>query len=86
MARLARAVFPDLPHHVAQRGNGRQQTFFGDGDYALYRDLLSSMHARPVSRSGGLGADAEMSLRLRKAETIGRVSVTVHSIDPGCEA
>jgi putative transposase len=40
MARLARAVFPGLPHHVTQRGNGRQQTFFGDRDYALYRELL----------------------------------------------
>jgi putative transposase len=41
MARLARAVFPGLPHHVTQRGNGRAQTFFGDADYALYRDLLA---------------------------------------------
>ena len=40
MARLARAVFPGLPHHVTQRGNGRQQTFFDDADYALYRSLL----------------------------------------------
>ena len=40
MARLARAVFPGIPHHVTQRGNGRQQTFFDDGDYALYRALL----------------------------------------------
>ncbi|MCW3847695.1 transposase [Sphingomonas sp. LB-2] len=41
MARLARAVFPGLPHHVTQRGNGRTQTFFCDEDYALYRDLLA---------------------------------------------
>lgn len=41
MARLARAVFPGHPHHVTQRGNGRQQTFFSDDDYALYRDLLA---------------------------------------------
>ncbi|OWJ64174.1 transposase [Inquilinus limosus] len=41
MARLARAVFPGLPHHVTQRGNGRGQTFFCDADYALYRDLLA---------------------------------------------
>jgi putative transposase len=40
MARLARAVFPGFPHHVTQRGNGRQQTFFADEDYALYRELL----------------------------------------------
>ncbi|MGO1081384.1 transposase [Inquilinus sp. CA228] len=42
MARLARAVFPGLPHHVTQRGNGRGQTFFCDADYALYRDLLGT--------------------------------------------
>ena len=41
MARLARLVIPGLPHHVTQRGNGRQRTFFGDADYALYRDLLA---------------------------------------------
>jgi putative transposase len=40
MARLARYVVPGVPHHVTQRGNGRQQTFFGASDYALYRDLL----------------------------------------------
>jgi hypothetical protein len=32
MARLARVVIPGHPHHVTQRGNGRAQTFFGDGE------------------------------------------------------
>ena len=41
MARLARVVIPGHPHHVTQRGNGRARTFFEDGDYALYRDLLA---------------------------------------------
>lgn len=41
MARLARLIVPGLPHHVTQRGNGRAQTFFGDRDYDLYRDLLA---------------------------------------------
>ncbi len=45
MARLARVVVPGHPHHVTQRGNGRARTFFGDEDYALYRDLLAS-HCR----------------------------------------
>jgi len=40
MARLARVVAPGLPHHVTQRGNGRARTFFDDGDYRSYRDLL----------------------------------------------
>lgn len=41
MARLARVVAAGLPHHVTQRGNRRQQVFFGDADYAAYRRLLS---------------------------------------------
>ena len=40
MSRLPRLVIPELPHHVTQRGNGRQQTFFGEDDYRLYLDLL----------------------------------------------
>ncbi|MBR0838557.1 transposase [Bradyrhizobium manausense] len=42
MARLARVVIPGHPHHVTQRGNGRARTFFEDGDYALYRDMLAA--------------------------------------------
>ncbi len=30
-----------MPHHVTQRGNRRQQTFFSDGDYAAYRELMA---------------------------------------------
>ena len=46
MARLARIVLPGIPHHVTQRGNRREQTFFEDGDYELYLDLLSDAAAR----------------------------------------
>jgi putative transposase len=41
MARLPRLVLPGVPHHVTQRGNRREQTFFEEGDYALYLDLLA---------------------------------------------
>ena len=30
MPRLARAVFPNIPHHIAQRGNRREDVFFSD--------------------------------------------------------
>ena len=40
MPRLARLVVPGIPHHVTQRGNRRQPTFFSDADYRLYRRLL----------------------------------------------
>ncbi len=39
--RLARLVIPGLPHHITQRGNRRQQTFFNDGDYAVYLELMA---------------------------------------------
>ncbi len=41
MARMARVVVPGYPHHVTQRGNRRQQTFFEEGDYETYRELMA---------------------------------------------
>lgn len=41
MARMARVVVPNIPHHVTQRGNRRQRTFFCDQDFACYRRLLA---------------------------------------------
>ena len=41
MARLARVVAPGLPHHITQRGNRRQQTFFCDEDYQSYLELMA---------------------------------------------
>jgi hypothetical protein len=32
MARMARIVIPDYPHHITQRGNRRQKTFFSADD------------------------------------------------------
>ena len=46
MARLSRVVIPGIPHHITQRGNGRQRTFFEDGDFALYLDLLAEAAER----------------------------------------
>jgi putative transposase len=41
MARIARVVIPGYPHHVTQRGNRRQRTFFCDDDYRAYRELMA---------------------------------------------
>jgi putative transposase len=46
MARLPRVVIPGIPHHVTQRGNRRERTFFEDGDFALYLDLLADAAQR----------------------------------------
>ena len=41
MPRLARVVVPGVPHHITQRGNRRQQTFFCDEDYEAYLALMA---------------------------------------------
>ena len=41
MPRQARVVIPGAPHHVTQRGNRRQQTFFTDADYLAYLHLAA---------------------------------------------
>ena len=41
MGQTARVVVPGYPHHITQRGNRRQQTFFGEEDYRAYVDLMS---------------------------------------------
>ena len=42
MPRLARLVVPGVPHHVVQRGNRRQRTFFEPEDYRAYLNLLGA--------------------------------------------
>lgn len=46
MARLARLVLPGIPHHVTQRGNRREPTFFQEADYILYRRLIAEAAAK----------------------------------------
>ena len=41
MPRVARVVVPGIPHHVCQRGNRRQETFFCDEDYEAYLELMA---------------------------------------------
>jgi putative transposase len=38
---MARLVVPGYPHHVTQRGNRRQKTFFVEDDYSDYLALLA---------------------------------------------
>jgi putative transposase len=38
---MARVVVAGVPHHVTQRGNRRQDVFFGDSDYQMYKALLA---------------------------------------------
>jgi len=45
MARMARVVVPHTPHHITQRGNRRQQTFFGAADYHTYLQIAAEEFA-----------------------------------------
>jgi len=40
MPRLARTVFANVPHHLTQRGNRREDVFFEDEDYQTYLEWL----------------------------------------------
>jgi len=47
MARFARVIALDVPHHVTQRGNARQFILASDAERIVYLDLLrhySSLH------------------------------------------
>jgi putative transposase len=48
MARLTRMVLRGIRHHVTQRGNRREKSFFEPSDYALYLDLLASACTRHI--------------------------------------
>jgi len=41
MTRISRVIAPGTPHHITQRGNRRQPTFFSDDDYTAYLDLMA---------------------------------------------
>jgi len=38
---MARVVAAGIPHHVTQRGNRRQERFFSDDDYQVYREVMA---------------------------------------------
>jgi len=46
MPRLTRAVFADIPHHITQRGNRREDVFFSDEDRRAYLEWLQEYGQR----------------------------------------
>ena len=42
MARMARVVAAEVPHHVVQRGNRRQPVFFSSADYRAYLRYMAA--------------------------------------------
>jgi REP-associated tyrosine transposase len=45
MARLPRLVVPGYPHHITQRGNRRQKTFFSADDFRRYITHIAAAKA-----------------------------------------
>ena len=54
MARMPRIVVPGYPHHVSQRGNRRQRTFFHEDDYRYQVELYGASNC--INRPEGLTA------------------------------
>ena len=46
MPRIARIVVADVPYHVTQRGNRREDVFFSDSDRRVYLDFLGKYAAQ----------------------------------------
>ncbi len=42
MARIARIVIPNHPHHIIHRGNRREKVFFSEDDKQAYLCLLTN--------------------------------------------
>ena len=50
MPRIPRLVVPGHPHHVTQRGNRRQKTFFYSEHYLAYLEFIAA--AKPKAGWG----------------------------------
>ena len=46
MARIARVVVPEFPHHIMQRGNRGQKVFFNENGCSYYLRLIKTCSDR----------------------------------------
>ena len=46
MARIARVIAAEIPHHITQRGNRRMPTFSRDADYAFAGSIGNQLIAK----------------------------------------
>jgi len=76
MARLARVVVPGHPHHVTQRGNRRQPTFFSDDDCRAHAALLADRNRDRSRRKTARGELSDVSPELRNSPELPRNSLT----------
>jgi len=54
MPRTARIVVPEVPHHITQRGNHKQDIFFVEDDRYVYLELLGAQGAKYGLRIDGI--------------------------------
>lgn len=81
MPRIARVVFPGLPHHVTQRGNRRGTVFFEDADRLAYLALLrecTSRHAVDVLAYCLMTNHVHLVLVPQSADALHRVLKPLH--------
>ena len=88
MARIAGIVVPGTPHHITQRGNPRERTFFEDDDYRFYLKLLAEASAKAeaeVCENTGTGATipAARRLRISRPRKFGDRDVLAGCLDAG---
>ncbi len=86
MPRIARVVVENLPHHITQRGNNRQDVFFEDKDYSVYLRLIkeqSDKHGLAVLgyclMTNHIHLIATPSRTDSLAKTLGRAHYLTHS-------
>lgn len=79
MARLARYVIRGIPHDVTKRGNGRQSTFFVEGDYAAHGVAVWSLVPMPNRVDLVLVLDHVDALRAALSEVHGAHTGCIHA-------
>ncbi len=65
MSRLAGIVVSGYSHHIMQRGNSRQETFFSNEDYEAYISLMAETIRKHEYTGRPLGSE-KFVLRLEK--------------------
>jgi len=81
MPRIARAVFPNVPHHVTQRGNRREDVFFSDDDRRRYLELLqgySELHGLEILAYCLMSNHVHLVVVPRKAASLAAALKPVH--------
>ena len=81
MARLARVVAVGVPHHITQRGNGRQVILTSDAERTVYMDLLrqaAKLHSLTVLGYCLMSNHVHLVAIPEKAESLARAMKETH--------